>query len=800
MKIRVFVTRTLVTLVICSVFALANEFQSYSQDSSLSNSVFLPLTLNGRELLAESEPNNTSDKANGPLSSDEIIKGYHNDFSDYFRFTVDAPGEIKVNFSSNYTEGINENKIQIQLYYRSASVENRVGEAKTPPFTITHNGNQGLYYLRVFTDECCLNDTKSYQLMVSFPQVTPTPTLTPLPTATAIRIATNTPTSTSTSEIPSATPTATSTPTPTTTPTVGGQSSSYLVTDFYIPTGWMLNGENPAKFVFDPGYLGNCHITSTCYKISWQPERVDWIGLYWLHPDADGTGGKWPQPGQPGCNFSGATTVTFWARGENGGEVIEFESAFYANQRVESGPITLTQEWKEYTMDIRNADLTNVVGAFAWYIFKTSNSSQIIFYLDDIRYQDVAADTVTCATPPTSTPSPIPITQWCDNFNDGQIDQSKWLSPTDANLIYEQDGVLNLRVTAEQSQGGEVWAKLNAIPAGQINAVSFATTLRSFTGAIPGAGGLGVDLEDTRIFSLDVGPGPDGPGSEFYLCHTLPCTAYDQSYHPGATSFPVNLLTPMRLVWTGETVKFFVNGEARVEAPTNYKSITGFHLYLYADPGSVFHATVDDVCVTYSDITAPTATPTASPKPTSQYGFNFESGTQKWTTSEGEYKYSILENTKQFVYSGNQALRLATELYSGSNEVSRHTETVAYFNNAIPEGFGLPGPYNLTGKTVSCFVYLPTALAPNGSSAAYIQLFVKDKDFRNQFNTVLDILPSNVNQWLQLSLTVGEGGGMDSGFDSSKINALGIRIVLHNQATLNYTGSFYIDHCTIPPP
>lgn len=193
-----------------------------------------------------------------------------------------------------------------------------------------------------------------------------------------------------------------------------------------------------------------------------------------------------------------------------------------------------------------------------------------------------------------------------------------------------------------------------------------------------------------------------------------------------------------------------------------------------------------------------TTTPTsAPPKSTSQYGYNFESGTQNWTTSEGGFKPITVTTTNQVVYSGVQALQLNPNLRGGDTDIYQHTETVAYFNNTIPEGFGASGPYDLTGKSVSCFVYLPSELAPSSNPQAYIQLFVKDKDFRNQFNAALDIVPANVNKWLQLNLTVGQGDGMDNGFNSQQSNALGISIKLHNQATLNYAGPLYIDHCAI---
>lgn len=84
----------------------------------------------------------------------------------------------------------------------------------------------------------------------------------------------------------------------------------------------------------------------------------------------------------------------------------------------------------------------------------------------------------------------------------------------------------------------------------------------------------------------------------------------------------------------------------------------------------------------------PTATPTATTTPTNtptptatnQPGYNFESDTENWTTSEGAFKLATLDTTTQFVYSGAQALRLTTQLrISSSKEVLRHTEAVALY-------------------------------------------------------------------------------------------------------------------------
>ena len=186
--------------------------------------------------------------------------------------------------------------------------------------------------------------------------------------------------------------------------------------------------------------------------------------------------------------------------------------------------------------------------------------------------------------------------------------------------------------------------------------------------------------------------------------------------------------------------------------------------------------------------------------------FDFDSSTQNWTTSESQYKEATLEvgSTK---YTGNSSLLLSTELrYDSEDHIFQHTEATGYFNTAIPQGAPTAGPYDLTGKLVSCWVYVPINLAvETGNPQSYIQLFVKDVNNRNEFGAYEDIITSNTDQWMQLSFQVNSVGSDDPSYDSTQINALGIRIHLQDSATLTYSTKagdppIYIDACTIEAP
>lgn len=216
-------------------------------------------------------------------------------------------------------------------------------------------------------------------------------------------------------------------------------------------------------------------------------------------------------------------------------------------------------------------------------------------------------------------------------------------------------------------------------------------------------------------------------------------------------------------------------------------------------------AEIQSVILTETPLPTPSAiaTTTAS-EPSNFTGFDFESGAQGWVTSEGKYKKAELSTTTQVVYAGKSALQLDTELFgSGSTEFSarnnddvyRHTEAVVYLNNNGPAGYDKPGPYDLTEKIFSCFVYLPDGLAVEGAPRAYIRLIAKDTKFANQFSQAVDITKDNTDQWIELSFVIKISP--DTDFDPKQTNALGVRFDSLDGSTVQYTGPIYIDNCSI---
>jgi hypothetical protein len=158
----------------------------------------------------------------------------------------------------------------------------------------------------------------------------------------------------------------------------------------FAPTGWMGDGEKEANNVqLNVDWKEKPHTAPLCIKINYSPGSVGWAGIYWLNkPDNMGD--------RPGENFQkmGYKKLTFWARGEKGGEVVEFKAGginapgkmYRDSFDVSTGRIALEKEWKQYTIELEGEDLSSVIGGFCWVASSTANPEGLTFYLDDIYY------------------------------------------------------------------------------------------------------------------------------------------------------------------------------------------------------------------------------------------------------------------------------------------------------------------------------------------------------------------------------------------------------------------------------
>lgn len=155
----------------------------------------------------------------------------------------------------------------------------------------------------------------------------------------------------------------------------------------YDPSGWM-GDYNDLKMSTE--YLVNPHGGTTSIQVQYSAKKsqgAGWVGVYWQNP-SNNWGTK-----AGGYDLTGAKKLSFWVRGEKGGERIEeFKVGGITGEYPDSdvvgiGPVLLTPEWKQVSIDLSGKDLSSISGGFCWVASADANPGGIVFYLDDIAYE-----------------------------------------------------------------------------------------------------------------------------------------------------------------------------------------------------------------------------------------------------------------------------------------------------------------------------------------------------------------------------------------------------------------------------
>ncbi len=155
----------------------------------------------------------------------------------------------------------------------------------------------------------------------------------------------------------------------------------------FIPSGWM---GDYGDLKLDDGNTNDPADGKSCIKVTYTgkaTQGANWSGIFWQHP-ANNWGDK---PG--GFDLSSMKRMTFWARGEEGGEKIaEFKVGGITGEHGDSdsasiGPVALTKEWKKYTIDLADKNLSHIVGGFCWSASRDDNPNGFVIYLDEVRYE-----------------------------------------------------------------------------------------------------------------------------------------------------------------------------------------------------------------------------------------------------------------------------------------------------------------------------------------------------------------------------------------------------------------------------
>lgn len=158
----------------------------------------------------------------------------------------------------------------------------------------------------------------------------------------------------------------------------GPASSSALP---FTPAGYM---GNAGAITMDNAFMDSSRTGKTCLKVTYKAAD-NWGGVAWQSPAND-----WgDHPG--GWDLTGAKALTFRARGASGGEVVTFQFGLLGKDKTypdtatgKLDKVTLTKEWKSYTLDLKGMDLSRIKTGFCWTLAATGYP--VTFYLDDIRY------------------------------------------------------------------------------------------------------------------------------------------------------------------------------------------------------------------------------------------------------------------------------------------------------------------------------------------------------------------------------------------------------------------------------
>jgi hypothetical protein len=149
----------------------------------------------------------------------------------------------------------------------------------------------------------------------------------------------------------------------------------------YVPSGWM---GNSTAIGFDDRCTETPRSGSACIKVDYKAADK-WGGIAWQDPPDD-----WGDK-NGGHNLTGATKLTFWARGRTGGETVDFFFGAikppkpFTDTATAKITTTLTTTWKQYSIDLTGKNLTRIKTGFGWSL--AGQGHPVTFYLDDIQYE-----------------------------------------------------------------------------------------------------------------------------------------------------------------------------------------------------------------------------------------------------------------------------------------------------------------------------------------------------------------------------------------------------------------------------
>ena len=167
-----------------------------------------------------------------------------------------------------------------------------------------------------------------------------------------------------------------------------------------IPAGWMAEkNHDPSTVIHVSASPKGCHTGADCVRMQYRP-GASWAGIVWWPEScgSEGTQAAWNQARACSCaidvlsagNLHTVSRISFWARGERGGEVLKFkvgDDTLCPKPGRSSRLLTLTADWKRYEIDLAGLDMKRAVGLFIWVADRLHNPDGATFDLDDVQFE-----------------------------------------------------------------------------------------------------------------------------------------------------------------------------------------------------------------------------------------------------------------------------------------------------------------------------------------------------------------------------------------------------------------------------
>ncbi|HEX4960960.1 MAG TPA: hypothetical protein VF173_08990 [Thermoanaerobaculia bacterium] len=175
--------------------------------------------------------------------------------------------------------------------------------------------------------------------------------------------------------------------------------AAYSLDALAIPAGWMSGKKDHPDTYIHLNAGSDCHQGSQCQQFAYTTGG-GWGGIYWWPLDcgSSGTDDAWKsfRTGACAIDLKHATgmdevrSLSFWARGAHGGEVIEFRVGgpdILPKPGHSTGRITLSSAWEHHVIDLAGLDLSHSAGLFLWTATDLANSGGAVFFLDNVQFE-----------------------------------------------------------------------------------------------------------------------------------------------------------------------------------------------------------------------------------------------------------------------------------------------------------------------------------------------------------------------------------------------------------------------------